>query len=77
MIDGLTPDQRFFYGFARIWAGEVRPKEAARRIVVDPHSPPMYRVNGSLSNLPEFYAAFNIKDGEGMWRPDSVRAKIW
>jgi putative endopeptidase len=77
LIDGLTPDQRFFYGFARIWAGEVRPKEAARRIIVDPHSPPMYRVNGTVSNLPEFYTAFNVKEGEGMWRPDSIRAKIW
>jgi len=76
-IDGFTPDQRFFYGFARIWAGAVRPQEAARRIVVDPHSPPMYRVNGSISNLPEFYAAFNVKEGDGLWRPDSLRAKIW
>jgi len=76
-IDGLTPDQRFFYGFARIWAGDIRPKEAARRIIVDPHSPAMYRVNGPMSNLPEFYAAFNVKEGEQMWRADSIRAKIW
>jgi putative endopeptidase len=76
-IDGLTPDQRFFFGFARIWAGDIRPIEAARRIIVDPHSPAMYRVNGSISNLPEFYAAFNIKEGDGMWRADSIRAKIW
>jgi len=77
IIDGLTPDQRFFYGFARIWAGSIREKEAARRIIVDPHSPAMYRVNGSISNLPEFYAAFNVKEGDAMWRPDSLRAKIW
>jgi len=76
-IDGLTPDQRFFMGFAHIWAGDTRPKESARRIIVDPHSPAMYRVNGSVSNLPEFYAAFGIKEGDGMWRADSVRAKIW
>jgi len=76
-IDGLTPDQRFFFGFARIWAGSIRPKEAARRIIVDPHSPGMYRVNGPMSNLPEFYAAFDVKEGDPMWRADSVRAKIW
>ena len=76
-IDGLTPDQRFFFGFARIWAGNIRPKEAARRIIVDPHSPSMYRVNGPMSNLPEFYAAFDVKDGDAMWRADSIRAKIW
>jgi putative endopeptidase len=76
-IDGLTPDQRFFYSFARIWTGSVRPQEAARRIVVDPHSPALYRVNGTISNLPEFYAAFNVKEGDALWRPDSLRAKIW
>lgn len=76
-IDGLTPDQRFFYGFARIWAGDIRPKEAARRIIVDPHSPAMYRVNGPMSNLQEFYAAFDVKEGNSMWRADSIRAKIW
>lgn len=76
-IDGLTPDQRFFFGFARIWAGDIRPKEAARRIIVDPHSPAMYRVNGSVSNLPEFYSAFDVKEGNAMYRPDNIRAKIW
>jgi putative endopeptidase len=76
-IDGLTPDQRFFYGFAHVWAGSIRPKEAAKRIITDPHSPALYRVNGTLSNMPEFYSAFNVKDGDQMWRQDNVRAKIW
>ncbi len=76
-IDGLTPDQRFFLGFAHVWAGSIRAKEAARRIIVDPHSPGNYRVNGSLSNLPEFYSAFDVKEGDEMWRADAIRAKIW
>ncbi|CAN5402425.1 hypothetical protein BH11BAC1_BH11BAC1_17040 [soil metagenome] len=76
-IDGLTPDQRFFFGFARIWAGSMRPKESARRIIVDPHSPSLYRVNGPMSNMPEFYTAFAVKENDAMWRADSIRAKIW
>ncbi len=76
-IDGFTPDQRFFLGFARIWAGHLTPEMAAQRIVTDPHSPMQYRVNGPLSNMQEFYKAFAIKEGSGMWRTDSVRASIW
>ncbi len=76
-IDGLTPDQRFFLGFATIWAGEIRPEAAAQRIITDPHSPAMYRVNGPLSNLTEFYNAFSVVEGDNMFRPDSIRAKIW
>ena len=76
-IDGLTPDQRFFLGFAHVWAGSIRPKEAARRIITDPHSPGNYRVNGSTSNMSEFYVAFGVKEGDLMWRNDSIRAKIW
>ena len=64
-------------GFAHVWAGSIRPKEAARRIITDPHSPAIYRVNGSTSNLEEFYAAFGVNEGDQMWRADSVRAKIW
>ncbi len=76
-IDGLTPDQRFFLAFARIWASNIRPEAAAQRIVVDPHSPSMYRVNGPLSNLPEFYSAFDVKENDAMHRADADRAKIW
>jgi len=76
-IDDFTPDQRFFLGFARIWAGSIRPEAAAQRIITDPHSPALYRVNGPLSNMQEFYTAFNNKQGENMWRADSIRAKIW
>ena len=76
-IDGLTPEQRFFLGFATIWAGDIRPEAAAQRIITDPHSPALYRVNGTLSNIEPFYKAFNIKEGDSMYRPDSLRVKIW
>jgi putative endopeptidase len=76
-IDGLTPDQRFFLGFATIWAGDMRPEMQAQRIITDPHSPALYRVNGTLSNIPEFYAAFGLKEGDNLYRSESDRAKIW
>ncbi len=77
LIDGLTPDQRFFVGWATVWRQNVRDEEQRRRLVVDPHSPGRLRCNGPLSNMPEFYAAFNIKEGDKMWRPVDNRARIW
>ncbi|MFM2136833.1 MAG: Endothelin-converting enzyme [Bacteroidota bacterium] len=76
-IDGLTSDQRFFIGFATVWAGSIRPEAAAQRIITDPHSPAEYRVNGTLSNVPAFYSAFGVKEGDKLFRPDTLRAKIW
>ena len=76
-IDGLTPDQRFFLGYATIWAGSLRPEAQAQRIITDPHSPGLYRVNGTVSNMPEFYNAFGVSNSDAMYRSDSVRAKIW
>jgi putative endopeptidase len=76
-IDGLTPDQRFFLSYATIWAGSIRPQAAAQRIITDPHSPAEYRVNGTLSNMKEFYQAFNVTDKGKLFRSDSLRAKIW
>jgi putative endopeptidase len=76
-IDGLTPEQRFFLGFATIWAGDIRPEAAAQRLITDPHSPGLYRVNGPMSNLEQFYKAFNVTEKDKMYRPDSLRAKIW
>ena len=76
-MDGLTPDQRFFLSFATIWAGSIRPEAAAQRLITDPHSPAEYRVNGTLSNMKEFYQAFNISEKGKLHRADSLRAKIW
>lgn len=76
-IDGLTPEQRFFLSFATIWAGSIRPEAAAQRLITDPHSPAEFRVNGTLSNVKEFYDAFGLKEGDKLYRSDSLRAKIW
>lgn len=76
-IDGLTPEQRFFMSWGTIWRTKMRDEEMKTRINTDPHSPGQYRANGPLSNMPEFYAAFNVKEGDSMYRQDSVRVKIW
>jgi putative endopeptidase len=76
-IDGLTPDQRFFLSYAQIWKSK-RTDEFSRLLInVDPHSPPIWRVNGPLMNFPPFYAAFGIKEGDKMWKSDSERIRIW
>lgn len=76
-IDGFTPDQRFFLSWAQVWRANTRPEEAANRIITDPHSPAEWRANGPLSNMTEFYEAFGVKPGDKMYRPDSIRAKVW
>ncbi|WP_207421741.1 M13 family metallopeptidase [Desertivirga brevis] len=76
-IDGFTPDQRFFLSFAQVWRIKNRDERLRMRISNDPHSPEEFRVNGPLSNMPEFYRAFNIKPGDKMYRNESDRVKIW
>jgi putative endopeptidase len=76
-IDGFTPQQRFFMSWAQVWRANMRDQEAARRIVVDPHSPGIYRCNGPLTNMPEFYSAFGVKKGDKMWKEENERAKVW
>lgn len=76
-IDGFTPDQRFFLSWAQVWRANTRPEELANRIITDPHSPVEWRTNGPLSNMPQFYKAFDIKPGDKMYRPDSIRAQVW
>ncbi len=77
LINGLTPDQRFFLGYALSWLGHMRDETLALRIMTDVHAPNFLRINGPLANIPEFYKAFNIKEGDAMWRPDSLRVNIW
>ncbi len=76
-IDGLTPVQRYFLGYTLGWLGHARDKSLAMQVMTDVHAPNFLRVNGPFSNLPEFYEAFGIKEGDNMWRPDSMRVKIW
>ncbi|OUJ70208.1 M13 family metallopeptidase [Hymenobacter crusticola] len=77
LIDGLTPDQRFFLSYATIWRRKVRTESLRTQVLTDPHSPAQFRVDGPLSNLDAFYTAFNIKEGDAMWRPVNERVTIW
>src|SRR5881397_2383124 len=76
-IDGLTPEQRFFLSFAAIWRSKIRDEDQKLRLNTDPHSPAQVRVNGPLSNMPEFQKAFNIPDSSPMVRHADKRVKIW
>jgi endothelin-converting enzyme/putative endopeptidase len=77
VIDGWTGDQRFFLGWAQVWRSKARPEETKRRLTVDPHSPPKFRANGAAVNVPAFYEAFDVKEGDGMYLPPEERVKIW
>ena len=76
-IDGLTGDQRFFIGWGQAWRSKYRDAEVARRLATDPHSPPEFRCNGVIRNLPEFYAAFGVKEGDKLWLAPDRRVRIW
>ncbi|HEX7020145.1 MAG TPA: M13 family metallopeptidase [Gemmatimonadaceae bacterium] len=77
LIDGFTPEQRFFLGWAQVWRTLQRDQAAKSQVHTDPHSPAKWRVNGPLSNMPEFKAAWGCKDGDAMVRADALRAHIW
>jgi putative endopeptidase len=76
-IDGFTPEQRFFLGWAQVWASTIRPEEARRRVITDPHPLSRFRVNGPLSNMPAFAEAFQCKAGDAMVRSPEKRCQIW
>jgi predicted metalloendopeptidase len=77
VIDGYSSSQRFFLGWAQIWRRKYRDDELARRLVVDPHSPSLYRANGPIKNLDAFYEAFDVKPGDKMFKPKDERIQIW
>ena len=76
-IDGFTGPQRFFLGAATVWRNHIREAALSLRLKTDPHSPGRVRVNGPLSNLPEFFEAFGCADGQAMKRDEKVRPAIW
>ena len=75
-IDGFTPEQRFYLGYATLWAQNIRDEEIARLTKLDVHSLGKWRVNASLRNLQDFYDAFSITDG-AMFMPEEERVIIW
>ena len=77
IIDGLTGDQRFFMGYAQIWRSKIVEKSMRNRVATDPHSPGEFRALGSLSNMNEFYEAFDVKKGDAMYIAPEKRVKIW
>ncbi len=76
-IDGFTPDQRFFLAHAQVWKMKTRKERLITLTLTNEHSAPMWRVNGPVSNMPAFYAAFQVQPTDSMYRPDSLRVKIW
>jgi putative endopeptidase len=76
-IDGFTPEQRFFLGWAQVWASSIRPEAARLAVATDPHPLARFRVNGPLSNMPEFAKAFGCKQNEPMARTETARCQIW
>jgi predicted metalloendopeptidase len=74
-MDGFTPEQRFFLGWAQVWCENTAPQEARSRAVTDPHSPGRFRVNGTLQNMPEFQKAYACKASQPMVSPNACR--VW
>jgi putative endopeptidase len=77
LIDGFTPEQRFFIAFAQTWRANQRDETVRNQVTSDPHSPDQVRAYAPLVNMPEFYAAFGVEPGDKMWRDPSQRAVIW
>jgi putative endopeptidase len=77
VIGGFTGDQRFFLGWAQIWRSKYRDEALRQYLLTDPHSPGEYRTNVVLRNIPEFYAAFGVREGDGMYLPEAERVKLW
>jgi len=76
-IDGFTPEQRFFLGWAQVWASNIRPEYAEVMVKTNPHPLAQFRVNGPLSNMTAFAEAFSCKAGDPMVRPPDLRCVIW
>jgi putative endopeptidase len=69
--------QRYFLGYALGWLGQTSDEQLRNRLLSDVHSPAKYRVNGPFVDVDEFYTTFSIKPGSAMYRPDSLRVRIW
>ena len=76
-LDGLTGDQRFYMGWAQVWAGKMRDDARRQQVMVDPHAPEMFRANAPVRNVPEFYSTFGVKEGDKMYLAPEERVKIW
>lgn len=77
VIDGFTGEQRFFIAWAQAWKIMMRPEFLKQMVATNPHSPGNFRANGPLSNMKEFYEAFDVKEGNKMYKPADKRAEVW
>lgn len=77
VIDGFTPEQRFFIAYAQTWREHTRPEQLRSRVLTDPHAPAYWRTNGPLSNMDSFAKAFGCKPGDPMVRPSAQVPRIW
>lgn len=77
VIDGFSGEQRFFLGWSQVWRRKYRDEELRVRLLTDPHSPSEYRANGIVTNMNEFYRAFDVKPGDKLYRPPAERVAIW
>jgi len=73
----FSQNQCFFLSYAQVWRTLIRDEAAKQLLVVDPHSPGLWRVNGILNNIPEFHEAFQVKSGDAMYLEPENRVKIW
>ena len=76
-IDGFTPEQRFFMSWGTIWRTKYRDEAMRTQVMTNPHSPGMYRANAPLTNIDAFYEAFNLKEGDEMYKAPEDRIRIW
>jgi len=76
-MDGYSGDQRFFLGWGQVWGRKYRDEALLQRLITDPHSPSEFRTNGVVKNMPEFYQAFSVSEGDGLFLPSEKRVKIW
>jgi predicted metalloendopeptidase len=77
VIDGYSGDQRFFLGWAQMWRTKVRDEYLRQFVLSNPHAPARFRTNGPVSNMPEFYSAFDVQPGDGLFRGPAERVRIW
>lgn len=77
VIDGFTGNQRVFMGWAQVWRGKARDAETIRLLATDSHAPGIFRANGPLTNMPEFYQAFDVKAGDKMYVEPEKRIRVW
>jgi putative endopeptidase len=77
IISGLTPNQRYFLAYGYAWMVQGTSQYLSQQVMTDVHSPAKFRINGPLSNIPEFYETFGVKENNKMYLPQEKRVQIW